>query len=212
MDILKLIEIHLDNHDHDNIIYFLDETEKDKYEKIIELLNKDYGYLDVVLDFNDYDKLNPLLSKLSDKNVFNRIMILSDYLNYSILTKANIDIVDGMKVSNVGKHLFSDDLEKYNKMNEVIFTSDVVDALKAKAEKKNKKARIHYLLDNVDNIILQKCINDLYVYHADVAMMGYTTKNLSTTLTSNSNYMENIHDYMSFDSDVKQKKLIKGGK
>ena len=64
MDILKLVEIFLTNHDHDNIIYFLDKTEKDIYEKIIELLNKDYGYLDIVLDFKDYDKLKPLFRKI----------------------------------------------------------------------------------------------------------------------------------------------------
>ena len=212
MDILKLVEIFLTNHDHDNIIYFLDKTEKDIYEKIIELLNKDYGYLDIVLDFKDYDKLKPLFEQIPEKDMNSyKIMILSDYLNYSILTKANIDTLDGIQVSKVGKCIFGKDLEKYNNMDELLLNTELFDALENKAKETiEKKARIHYLLDNVDDVILQKCINDLYVYRTDVSMMGYTTKKLLSTLTSNNHAMENVHDYMRFDSEIKQK-TKKGG-
>jgi len=211
MDILKLVEIFLTNHDHDNIIYFLDKTEKDIYEKIIELLNKDYGYLDIVLDFKDYDKLKPLFEQIPDNDDYTRIIILSDYLNYSILTKANIDTLDGIQVSKVGECIFGKDLEKYNNMDELLLNTELFDALENKAKETiEKKARIHFLLDNVDDVILQKCINDLYVYRTDVSMMGYTTKRLLSTLTSNNHAMENVHDYMRFDSEVKQK-TKKGG-
>ena len=96
-------------------------------------------------------------------------------------------------------------------MDELLLNTELFDALENKAKETiEKKARIHFLLDNVDDVILQKCINDLYVYRTDVSMMGYTTKRLLSTLTSNNHAMENVHDYMRFDSEVKQK-TKKGG-
>lgn len=212
MDIIRLIENDLDNHYYDNIIYFLDETEKDKYEKIKELLNHDYGYLDIVLDFNDYELLKPLFEQISDKDNSTKISILSDYLNYSILSRANITTLDNIEVSKVGEILFGKDLDRYYNMDEILFNMEVFDTIKNKVKTDNKKnARIHYLLDNVDDFTLQKCINDLYVYRVGIAMMGYTTKELSSTLTTNNHMMERVHDYMCFYSDIKQKKKIRGG-
>ena len=209
MDIIRLIENDLDNHYYDNIIYYLDKKEKDKYEKIKELLNHDYGYLDIVLDFKDYDKLKPLFEQIPDNDNSTKISILSDYLNYSILSRANITTLDNIEVSKVGEILFGKDLDRYYNMDEILFNMEVFDTIKNKVKTDNKKnARIHYLLDNVDDFTLQKCINDLYVYRVGIAMMGYTTKELSSTLTTNNHMMERVHEMLNY---IKQKKKIRGG-
>ena len=213
MDILEYIKNDLNNHDYDNIIYFLDETEKDKYEKIKELLNNDYGYLDIVLDFNDYNKLKPLFEQVTDKDMESyKIMILSNYINYSILNKAGVENLIDVIVPKVAEDLFSEDLDKYITSGDMLLNYEVFEAIKDKAKEEYKKyARIHYLLDNVDDIMLQKCINDLFVYRSSIAMMGYTTEKLLAYSTSNNHPLERVHDYISIESDVKRKKYINGG-
>lgn len=208
MEILKYIKNNLSNQYYDNIIYFLDETEKDKYEEIIELLNKDYGYLDIVLDFKDYDKIKPLFEQINNNIPYDKealkCLIISDYLNYSILKGANIEN------DEMGECLFGGSLNNYIQTDSILFEFEVEDSLKEIAlTTKNRNARIHYLLDAVDDIDLQKCINNLFVYRTGIAMLGYTTKDLLAYYTTNRQLMERTHDYMEFDSEEKQKKLMK---
>ena len=207
MDILKRIEGDLNNHYHDNIIYQLNENETDTYEKVKDLLDEDYGYLDIVLDFKDYDKLN-MLFKQSD---IIKHTIINDYLNYCILKGANIDtLVFDISIPEIGEYLFGGDASKYISCDSLYFYFDVYDHLIEKAKTtKNKKCRIHFLLDNVTDIDLQKCINDFISYRCDVAMMCYTTKNLLTHCTTNNNFIENVHDYISVESEEKEKVLKK---
>ena len=207
MDILKRIEGDLNNHYHDNTIYFFNENEKDTYEKVKDILDEDYGYLDIVLDFKDYDKLNTLFEQ---SDIIKHI-IINDYLNYCILRGANIDTLDSnISISEIGEYLFGGDASKYISCDSLYFYFDVYDHLIEKAKTtKNKKCRIHFLLDNVTDIDLQKCINDFISYRCDVAMMCYTTKNLLTHCTTNNNFIENVHDYMSVESDEREKVLKK---
>lgn len=215
MEILDYVERDLNSHYYDNIIYFLTEEEKEKYIKIRELLEKDYGYLDIVLDFDDYYKLKPLFDKLPKDEIQRKVMknmIISDYLNYSILSKAGIEINRGVSVSKIGEALFSGDLKKYIDNEDLFFNYDVCEPIEKLAEKTtNKKARIHFILNNVKDKRLQQNINDLFVYRCDIAMMGYTTKELLTYHASNGEFMQDIHDYTSILSDNKRKRLIRGG-
>lgn len=184
METIKDVEKDLSTNYHDNAIYFLKENE---YEKIKTLLDKDYGYLDVILKFDDYQKLYPLLQEAKTKGVI--YMIITDYINNSILKNANI----GDPMRDI---LFEGDIDKYKKSDSLIFYYDVQEELNNKAkDTKKKKARIHYLLDNVKDIELQKCINDLFVYRCGISMMGYSTDNLLSYYTSTNHPMDEVHDY-----------------
>ena len=210
MDILKKIKGDLNNHYHDNIIYQLNENEIDKYNEIKTLLDKDYGYLDIVLDFSDYDKLDALFKQLSNKNILLKHTINSDYINYCILKKAGIENIDFVSISEIGKNLFRGDIFKYMNCDSLLFDFNVSEQIKKKAQTtKNKKCRIHFLLDNVTNVDLQKCINDFIAYRCDIAMMCYTTKDLLTHYTTNNNIIERIHDYIEIESNEKEKVLRK---
>ena len=211
MDILNYIKNDLNNHYHDNMIYQLNENETDKYNEIKTLLDNDYGYLDIVLDFKDYDKLNKLFEQLSNNDLELKYTINNDYINYCILKGAGIETIDSnISISEIGKNLFRGDIFKYMNCDSLLFYFDVYDPLIKKAKTtKNKKCRIHFLLDNVTNVDLQKCINDFISYRCDVAMMCYTTKNLLTHCTTNNNIIENVHDYIKIESDEKEKVLRK---
>ena len=209
MDILRHIERDLNSHYHDNIIYQLNENETDTYEQIKKLIKEDYGYLDIVVSFEDYEKLNALFKQLSNKNKHLKHTINSDYINYCILKGADIETIGSdVSVSRIGKNLFGGDIFKYMNCDSLLFDFDVSEQIKKKAQTtKNKKCRIHFLLDNVLNVDLQKCINDFIAYRCDIAMMCYTTKDLLTTYTTNNNIIENVHDYIRIESDEKNKVL-----
>lgn len=214
MIILDYIERDLNSHYYDNVIYSLAESEKDKYEEIKRLLESDYGYLDIVLNFDDYDKLKPLFEQLPKNEIERNIiknMIISDYLSYSILSKANIDTLNyNISVSKIGENLFGGNINNYIDAEDLFFSYDVCEPLKKKAQtKKHQKARVHFLLDYVEDVRLQKCINDLFAYRSDIAMMGYITKELLTYQTIQNGMIENVHDYIEIMSEEKQKIFTK---
>ena len=167
--------------------------------------------MDIVLDFEDYYKLNTLFEQLTNNDLKLKYTINNDYINYCILKKAGIETIDSdISTSEIGKNLFRGDIFKYMNCDSLLFNLDVYVPLIKKASKtKNKKCRIHFLLDSVENVDLQKCINDFISYRCDIAMMCYTTDDLLTYYTTNKNIIENVHDYIKIESDEKEKVLRK---
>ena len=88
---------------------------------------------------------------------------------------------------------------------------DIYESLREKAKQETIKqyARIHFLLDNVNDKILQRNINDLFVYRGDISMIGYTSKDLNSYHTTSNVFMESVHDYQSYVSDKRLTKIKK---
>ena len=202
MGILDNIKHDLCNHHYDNMIYTLDESETSVYEQVIELLKKDYGFLDIVLDFTDYDRIKPLFLKYPNAIPF----IIEDYVYYSILSKANINIEDYDINSR-------EQLEKmYNGEEfEILWIEKVLEKLKEKAkETENGEARVHFLFDNIDDVRLQQEVNALfYTRSGNVAFMGYHTKPLLSKCTTTGDRVDPVHDYIKVISDKARKTYSK---
>ena len=196
METIKEVEIDLIQNYYDNAIYYL---KPEEYERIIGLLDKDYGYLDVILNFKDYYKLKPLLDQATGKYI--KYTMINDYLNYSMLRNANIN-------DDKREYLFDGDYTKFMEADNLSFFLDVEEALKDKAKETEKqKVRIHYLLDEVKDIQLQKCINYLFVYRCGITMMGYTTNDLLSYYTTNNNIMQDVHDHRMVMTYKRENKL-----
>lgn len=165
-------------------LYELDESQKDIYEQIKVLVNGEYEYLDIVFDKEDYEEL---LSKFKGRPENIKRMFLLDFLTNRILSKA------GYKTSD----------------EETIWFDKMIQMLKSKcAEESKKTTRIHFFLDDVNDVMLQKKINDL-IASRGIVILGYTTKDLLTYCCSNGTFIEATHDYMSAQSDRKREILEK---
>lgn len=175
MELIKQINNDLVNYNGFNAIYFFDESEKDDYEELRNLLNKDYGYLDITLNKSDFDII---LNGLENYNDFQKHIIVLDRLYQCILSKIDIKFDD-----------------------EYIFMDDVINALKEKSlVTNNKKSRIHIMFDDVNDLVLQQSINDL-IYMRRFNIMGYTSRGMLTRCTFRGELLESTHDYMSYTSD-----------
>ena len=61
----------------DPTMYILDESQKDLYEQMKQMVKDDHGYLDIVLDTEDF---NEVLSKLKGRPENIKRMFLLDFL------------------------------------------------------------------------------------------------------------------------------------
>ncbi|MBR1377201.1 MAG: hypothetical protein IJ565_05300 [Bacilli bacterium] len=203
---MEIIKNDIESFSGYNKIYYLGKSEKDNYNMIKELLTKDYGFLDIVLDFKDYGKLKPMYDSISkDKNKEDieilKNFITRTYLYYSILTNS------GVNTDEVNKALFNGDINDLLKV--FIDFESVSYQIKEKAlEKEHAKARIHFFLDEVLNETLQKNINDIFIYRSNIVRMGYTTMELqSYTNTLGYATIESPHDYQAYCTKAKRKEL-----
>ena len=184
-----------------NVIYYCSDEE---YKSIPELLKKDYGYLDILLDFNDIYMINPLLSKLDDDN---KDYLYKDYLNYNILHKLNLPIAD-FDIEEYGKLLKSDNAHEYLNSDYVVdFNVDIIPILKRCALIKNGNARIHYMLDEAtDDLMLH--INDLFINPNHITMIGYTTKDYVLNRTSTGAMLKERRDYVVYNEKEKKRGVL----
>lgn len=201
---------------YDNELYCFSSEEKDSYNSIIRDLNGNYGFLDIVLDFSDYYQLEPLFDTISKMPNFDVIKntISMQYLLYSILNKANIVKLDNSNIgiNDIQYNLFSNNLKNIFS-GSLLNYIDVYQTIRRKAKEETEKgyARIICLLDNVHDIHLQQCINDLVVYRGDVSIIGFTTKELASSLTTNKKAVDDNKDYKLFMSEKKMSELKKEG-
>ena len=198
MDLLDRILMDLQELRIDNVVYLFDETETEYYEKAKEIANKNYGFFDIVPDLSDYGKLKEQISKLSSSLKYD---IIKNYLFYKIFIKANID-----------KIYYEEQLDKLlngNFITDYVDVSfDYVNKIKEKAkDEKNGYARIHFFLDDIDSINLQKAINDLIYARCFISIVCYTTVGLKTSSTTygGTDIIENSHDYRKVKSAKKEK-------
>lgn len=186
-ELYECIKEDLRNHDYDNRMYFFNDDTSMYYYVIKELLKKDYGYLDVVIDFSDLDKLSSIKKIPNNVNFVSlKKMIYTQYINYKILKSADIKypLIDTEKMEQI---LFDDDLKKISEMDKTSFV--VLDGLlNQKARECGKKnVRIHVFMNQINDRHLQMCINDLFElasYKSNIAIMAYAKKPIITDLTN----------------------------
>lgn len=178
---LDIIKSDLYNIDSWSYIYELDESEKDKLDTVRDYLKEDYGYLDIVLDKDDFETIIQATEiQITDQtNSKMRLLIIRNELQNVILSKIGINIEDAS--------LFSLDYD-----------------LKEKAKEANKeKYRLHIFLDEINDALLQECINDYITLNHVIA---YTTKNLLTIYNTSGQIIEETHDYILVKSEIKNMK------
>lgn len=167
MDIIERIECDLSNNNSTNYLYQLAETETDRMNQIRTMLNEDHGFIDVVLDSEEFAKftkgIDTTYNDVNKRIAEIRIRLL-DHM-------ANIFKSRERKVAIVSLHSLSD-------------------LLKDIANEQGKKGyRIHAIMDDMHLVSMQRVINDIYNYKG-LVVMGYTSKTLSTYKDSEG---ESIH-------------------
>ena len=193
---LNEVKRDLENHYDWNYIYY--SLSNEEYDKVKELVRKDYGFLDIVLEFDDYEKLDKLKNNIPQDLYVDMITssIIEQYVNYKIVKQLPKNRY--ADISRLENELFSGDFDVF-KNSKWLFFYRLEELLKKEALKcENKYARILVLLDSIDDIDLQRKINDLIVFRTNIAIMGYTTKeDLLIYGTTNNVFIEDPHDYIS---------------
>ncbi|MBQ7140170.1 MAG: hypothetical protein IJO32_01550 [Bacilli bacterium] len=191
----KIIEQQIKDNGYDNHIYF-GLTDVEIY-CLKQILKKDYGYIDLIINFDDSKKLSQLINSIP-KNLNHELIksiIYEQYINYKILKAGNIsDENIGISTNELENILFSDNFENFRKIDFILYMT-----LEKELKKLNKKTRLHLFLDDVNDILLQIKINDLIYSRQSLILMVYTVKDkLITHTTSNNSFIESPHDYRSF--------------
>ena len=181
-----------------NEIIYLSDNEFDEYLNMQDRLKGNHGYLDIIVDFNDFDKLKFLLKDTFNLEQQEKIekLIMTEYLYYSILNSAHIPVDNNVFDKNYNEFIQSHKIEYIN----------MLDSIKEKAYKQSdrKLARIHLFINNVYNIALQEAINELLKY-STVPIILYTTRDLVTYNINSDNKLEEKIDYKKFLTNERKK-------
>lgn len=193
----EILKIHLENNGYDNHIYY--GLTNDELIEIKNLLQNDYGYIDLIMDFSDLDKLNPLIESIpqSLNNTLTLTWIYAQYISYKILKQIHLpEVFESYDVSleEMEKSLFSGDLETFRWTNTVL-----VDFVDRHIRIFDKRVRVHMFLDEINNKDFQKYINLLLGSRMFMTFMGYTNKEqLLTYYTLKNQIIESPHDYRGY--------------
>ena len=182
----KIVNIIRDDlaYNFDSTIYELDGSQTDLFKVIKDLLKEDYGFLDIIIDSKDYKEI---LLKLENYNEQYKNVFLLDYLLNRILTNAGVKLEE----------------------DETVWFDSMLTSLKERCKELGKsRPRVHFFLDDVDDVMLQTKINDLFSSRG-LTTIGYKSKNLLTYYVSNGQPLEATHDYRSIQSDKLQETLEK---
>ena len=205
---INIVKQHIKDNGYDNIIHF--GLKQDNISEIKEQLQNDNGYIDVILDFNDIDKLEQLINNVpsSSNKSIKMNYIYETYICYKILKLTSITCKNTKTtIQEIEEVLFSGDYNKFVDMDCILYMY-IERALKQYCEENNKIIRIHLFFDNIKDILLQQKINDLIFARQHVIFMGYTTKpQLLTYSTTNGSFIESPHDYLSYYSEEFAKKI-----
>lgn len=217
MDNLKVTAIiNMKKSYYDNELYEFSSSEKEDYNKIISNLGQDYGFLDIILKFDDYYRLESLFEKIPDNS--NRQMIINtiikQYINIKILKQINVDTKEifDVDLNKLEMDLFCGDIKRLMSTKWLMFETVEKLVQKKAIESQNRYARMFFLLDDVYDKQLQKNINDLFAWRGSIAMIGYTTKKLESYTTTNNQLVESTHDYTSYVSSKRLKEVKEEGR
>lgn len=180
MSILNEAKYNLESFWGYNSICIFDTNEE--YNEFKELVkqNNDYGYLDIVIDTEDFIEVEKRYEKLKDR------IHLTDSLFAIIMQKAGFDIDD------------------YTYADFWFFKRD----LNQKAEEQGKEsARIIFLLGDMKDIDMQHSVNE-FIANRNITIMCYNVGRLLSYHTPDGTFLENVHDYIKIENyKVKTKKM-----
>ena len=184
---------------NDQYHHLFTNIEKEEIDLIKEEIKKS-PFIDIVLDFNDYDKITELINDVPKDHLNKDLiveMIIRDYLYFKIIENQDLKICD---VDELRKGLYSGSFEQFKNMNHYLMWTLIDLKLKDTSLAQDNKIRCHFFIDDVDDIKLQREINNLYASRTYVVLMAYTTKEGLSTYTSNMGcFIEDPHDYQTHD-------------
>jgi len=174
MDLLERIKKDIETFYGYAIMYNFDSSEYGEYKQALTLLNVDHGFLDVVLAKDDFSKILNFAEEYKENDIAYKNILQSALMNL-IIEKAS-----GVKAS----------------LDEPVWYNFMLDTLKrCSKDTQYERPRLHVILDDVDNELLQVQINDLFV-STGLTIMGYSTKPLLTYFDSFGTAILPIHDYI----------------
>ena len=196
----NILKMNLVNNEYDNHIYFT--LTNEELIELDNLLKVDYGYLDVIISFDDLQLLDKLINNipinLDKKYVLENIY--EQYICYKIISQVELEDKYNLigSLDEKKEALFDGDFDLFK--NSLLTPFMIVEReLDKFARRYNTRARIHFLLDGVNDNVLQQVINNYFSFRSPICFMGYTTKsNLLHSYTTNGQFLQASHDYRSF--------------
>ena len=171
MELLNKINEHLLESYGNNYIFEFDESEKDEYNLVPNMLEKDYGFVDIILDQNDF---NNLLDGYDESKPYEKYACIQDNFQRIILKKLNIE--------------YNDDILTRYSFEGMIKRSTNVERL--------SRVRLHIMADSITDIYIQMVIND-YIVENRFTVFLYKSKELLTYYNGGAVPMLNTHNYYS---------------
>lgn len=193
-----------------NVIYFFAASEKADVENIRKDLTKDNGFLDVVVDLSDYNRLQSMIDSIPESDrEFSEGRISKTYLLYKIMKSANLN--QEYSLEEIEENLFSGDVDALFETYAPLYFGDIRDELAKKAVDTTAKgeARVHLFLDEVNSESLQRNINGIYTSSNQIAVLGYITKELLTLNVDDHTILERLHDYDAYESAKRTQAKVK---
>lgn len=171
MELLDRIEEHLQRSYGYNYFFEFDESEEEECNSVADLLNRDYGFVDIVLN---RDSFKEMLDGYTEDNPYGKYAYFQDSFRSVILKKMGIE--------------FDIDL-----LTEFSFERKMIDALNVK----NKYyIRLHVFSDYISDEKLQMVIND-YITMNCFTIFLYKSKELKTYYNGGAMPILHMHDYYS---------------
>ena len=171
MELLNKINEHLLESYGNNYIFEFDESEKDEYNFVPNMLEKDYGFVDIIFDQNDF---NDLLDGYDENKPYEKYSCIQENFQRIILKKLNIE--------------YNDDILTRYSFEGMIKRSTNVESL--------SHVRLHIMADSITDIYIQMVIND-YIIENRFTVFIYKSKELLTYYNGGTVPMLNTHNYYS---------------
>ncbi len=198
---------HLYSNVYDNEIHY-DLTEEEINE-IKETINtQDFETIDVIIDFANSSIVKKIIAgipeNLDKKSI--TIEVWQQYLFLELLKQLQLKgiVTNYIDIESQAEIIFGGNFRDVYELEFANFSLIDMD-LRQKLE---RRLRIHFFMDNISDVELQKCVNSLFASRLSSIFIGYTTaEDLMTYNTLNNQLLEAVHDYREFHNDEYYQKL-----
>lgn len=198
---------HLYSNVYDNEIHY-DLTEEEINE-IKETINtQDFETIDVIIDFANSSIVKKIIAgipeNLDKKSI--TIEVWQQYLFLELLKQLQLKgiVTNYIDIESQAEIIFGGNFRDVYELEFANFSLIDMDLRK----KLEKRLRIHFFMDNISDVELQRCVNSLFASRLSSIFIGYTTaEELITYNTLNNQMLEAVHDYREFHNDEYYQKL-----
>lgn len=199
---IEIIKRHLENQTVGSHFHF--GLSDDDFRRLAELLEGDYGLEEVIVDFDDLDRLDAILASIPEN--LNRSLLVyyvyEQYLYYKILSQIDIPSSIDLDIKKTEDVLFGGDFERFTKL-EWVFLADLDEIITKFNNENKRRIRLHLMLDGVEDTILQMVINSIVAPRFSMVIMGYTSRVSLITyqLMSEGRDLELTAEYFAYGKD-----------